>query len=325
MPDTQAPTAPSSLITTTISSGQINLSWSGSTDNVGVTNYLIELCQGAGCTTFAQVGTSTGLTFISTGLTAGTSYSFRVRATDAAGNLSAYTPVSTATTQGAPLLSFVQSNFSAPQSTQTTVTVPYTLAQSLGNLNVVVVGWNSSSNQVQSVTDTRGNLYVLAVGPTVFSGFATQSIYYAANILPASAGNVVTVVFNAAVPYVDIRIAEYAGITSVNPIDAVAAAQGNGTLGNSGAVTTTNPTDLIVGANIVASTTTGPGTSFTSRVLSVPDADILEDRVVATAGSYNATAPMSSGSWIMQMVAFKGGTFVPDTQAPSAVTGWSHR
>src|SRR5262249_6376908 len=77
---------------------QINLSWGASTDNVGVTSYLVERCQGAGCTTFTQVGTPTATTFSDTGLTAGTSYSYRVRATDAAGNLSPYTNVASATT-----------------------------------------------------------------------------------------------------------------------------------------------------------------------------------------------------------------------------------
>ena len=42
------------------SSSQINLSWTASTDNVGVTGYLVERCQGAGCTNFAQIATPTG-------------------------------------------------------------------------------------------------------------------------------------------------------------------------------------------------------------------------------------------------------------------------
>ena len=50
-----------------------------------MTGYRVERCQGAGCTTFAQIGTPAGATYADTGLTAGTSYSYRVRATDAAG------------------------------------------------------------------------------------------------------------------------------------------------------------------------------------------------------------------------------------------------
>ena len=59
-PDTQPPTAPTELTATAVSGSQINLSWTASTDNVGVTGYLVERCQGAGCTNFAQIGTPHG-------------------------------------------------------------------------------------------------------------------------------------------------------------------------------------------------------------------------------------------------------------------------
>src|SRR5204863_132781 len=96
--DTTAPTAPTGLAPTVVSGTQINLSWTASTDNVGVTGYQVERCQGAGCSTFTQIGTPTTTTFNDTGLTAGTSYSYRVRATDAAANLSGYSNVASATT-----------------------------------------------------------------------------------------------------------------------------------------------------------------------------------------------------------------------------------
>ena len=95
-PDIAAPTTPSKVTPTIISGTQINLSWTASLDNVGVTGYRIERCQGVGCTSFAQVGTSVGTTFSDTGLTAGNIYSYRVRAADAAGNVSLYSiPTST--------------------------------------------------------------------------------------------------------------------------------------------------------------------------------------------------------------------------------------
>ena len=97
IPDTQAPTAPSGL-TATVSGNQINLRWTASTDNVGVTGYRVERCQGAGCTTFAQIAALTTTTYSNTGLGAG-GYSYRVRATDAAGNLSVYSNVATANVQ----------------------------------------------------------------------------------------------------------------------------------------------------------------------------------------------------------------------------------
>ncbi len=217
----------------------------------------------------------------------------------------------------AQTIAFVQQNSATPQSSVTTAATTYASAQTAGNLNVVVVGWNDASALVQSVVDSRGNTYQRAVGPTVRAGLATQSIYYAANIVAAAAnGNTVTVTFAPAAQYPDIRIAEYRGLATVNPVDITAAAQGNSTLSDSSAVTTTYPNDLLVGANTVQTHATGPGTSYTQRVITQPDGDILEDRIVTTTGSYSATAPQTSGWWVMQMVAFRAAA--ADATPPTA-------
>jgi len=100
-PDTQAPTAPTNLKATAASATQINLSWAASTDNMAVSAYKVLRCQGAGCTNVSTIATVTGLTYQSTGLTASTTYRYRVRAQDAAGNLSLYTSFVSATTLAA--------------------------------------------------------------------------------------------------------------------------------------------------------------------------------------------------------------------------------
>ncbi len=100
-PDTTAPTAPSGLGATVSSSSQINLSWNAASDSVGVTGYRIERCQGAGCASFAQIATASGTAYTNTGLSGSTSYSYRVRATDAAGNLGGYSASATAVTSAA--------------------------------------------------------------------------------------------------------------------------------------------------------------------------------------------------------------------------------
>ena len=70
--------------------------------------------------------------------------------------------------------------------------------------------------------------------------------------------------------------------------------------------TTTSANELIFGANMVATTTGAAGSGFTSRIITSPDGDIAEDKVVTTAGSNSATATLSSsGPWVMQMVTFK--------------------
>ena len=97
-PDTTAPTVPGSLTATVQSESQVNLSWSASTDNVGVTGYRIERCTGASCSSFSQIATTTATTYNNTGLLASTSYSYRVRATDAANNPSGYSNIASVST-----------------------------------------------------------------------------------------------------------------------------------------------------------------------------------------------------------------------------------
>jgi len=161
---------------------------------------------------------------------------------------------------------YVQGNYAVPQTPQSTVTVPYTATQAATDLNVVVVGWNDTTAQVSSVTDTAGNIYQLAVGPTQVSGTLSQSIFYAKNIVAASAGaNAVTVTFSAGAGYPDVRILEYSGIDTLNPVDVSVGATGNNSVTSSGALTTTNATDLLVGANCVLTSTTGAGSGFAPR------------------------------------------------------------
>ena len=223
-------------------------------------------------------------------------------------------------------VTYVQGNFGTPQTAQTTVKVTYTAAQVAGDLNVVVVGWNDSKAVVSAVTDSKGNTYARAVGPTVQSGYASQSIYYAKNIATAAAGtNSVTVTFASAATSADIRILEYSGADPNNPVDVTAASTGSSATSSSVAVTTTNATDLLVGANLVQGSTTGPGSGFTKRLMTTPDGDIAEDRMLTAAGSYSASAPVSpSGAWIMQMVAFRtpsGGTVPPAVSSVSPNSG----
>ena len=123
------------------------------------------------------------------------------------------------------------------------------------------MGWNDSKALVNSLTDSKGNVYQLAVGPTVLTGSIplSQAIYYAKNILAATAGaNTVTVKFSAAAVAVDIRVLEYSGIDPVSPVDVSAAATGNSATSSSGTVITKNANDLLVGANIVWTATSGP-------------------------------------------------------------------
>ncbi|MEV8439955.1 PQQ-dependent sugar dehydrogenase [Actinosynnema sp. NPDC051121] len=80
-PDDEPPTAPANLRATGRSATSVSLAWDASTDDVGVTGYVVHRDG-------EQVAVTDGPSATITGLTAGTGYRFAVRARDAAGNLS---------------------------------------------------------------------------------------------------------------------------------------------------------------------------------------------------------------------------------------------
>lgn len=80
--DTTAPTVVTNLVESNITETTATLNWSASTDNIGVTGY--EIFQGT-----TSVGNVTETTANITGLTANTSYTYSIKAKDAAGNVSA--------------------------------------------------------------------------------------------------------------------------------------------------------------------------------------------------------------------------------------------
>jgi acetylxylan esterase len=94
------PSAPANLAATNVTSSSAILAWSASTDNVGVTGYQIFRQQGTAPAT--QIGTSPTSIFAVNGLAASTSYSFSVRAVDAAGNASASSNTVSLTTSSNP-------------------------------------------------------------------------------------------------------------------------------------------------------------------------------------------------------------------------------
>ncbi len=90
--DTQAPTAPANLAASNVTENSVDLNWSASDDNVGITDYLIY-----NGTTLA--GTSETTSFHVEGLAPATPYSFTVKAKDAAGNVSLPSNVVNVTTR----------------------------------------------------------------------------------------------------------------------------------------------------------------------------------------------------------------------------------
>jgi chitodextrinase len=89
--DTLAPSAPGQPAASGVTSTSLNLSWAASSDNYGVTQYLVYR-------NGAQVGSVATTNFADSGLTPATSYSYTVKARDAAGNVSAASAARSVTT-----------------------------------------------------------------------------------------------------------------------------------------------------------------------------------------------------------------------------------
>jgi cellulose 1,4-beta-cellobiosidase len=135
--DTTPPTAPTGVTVSGTSSSSVSLSWTASSDNVGVTGY--NVYRG---TTLAGTSATTG--FTDTGLAASTQYSYTIRAYDAAGNLSAASAAVTATTQAS-------SGGGGTNTCSPTGTIP------AGDYMIQNNEWNSTATQC--VTYTGGTAW----------------------------------------------------------------------------------------------------------------------------------------------------------------------
>jgi chitodextrinase len=123
--DSQAPSAPGSLSATPASSTSVQLSWTAATDNVGVAGY--KVYRGG-----ALVGTTSALSYLDSGLQPQTTYSYEVRAYDAAGNVGPAASAS-ATTPGVD---------ATPPST------PNGLQATVQKGRKVALSWNASTDNV---------------------------------------------------------------------------------------------------------------------------------------------------------------------------------
>ncbi len=162
--DNIPPATPTGVTTSVFSSTQINLSWNLSSDNVGVTGYQIERCQGASCINFSFLTSVAATSFANTGLLPATTYQYRLRAIDAAGNLSGYSSIVSATTQAAPIVStgYLSPTANVPITTssgdnngfQTSPTSAY------ANDGIFAVDTNSGTTTSSSCTSTGKDRHI---------------------------------------------------------------------------------------------------------------------------------------------------------------------
>jgi len=97
--DTTAPSAPANLTATAASNTRVDLVWTASTDNIGVTGYQI-------FRNGAQIATAASTSYADTTVLANTTYTYSIRAVDAAGNVSDWSNTAIVTTPAITVLTF---------------------------------------------------------------------------------------------------------------------------------------------------------------------------------------------------------------------------
>jgi cellulose 1,4-beta-cellobiosidase len=179
--DPTPPSAPTGLTAGSVSNTSATLTWTASTDNVGVTGY--DIYRGS-----TLAGSSATTSFTATGLTAGTTYSFTVRAKDAAGNIStpsaalAVTTTGSTTPPGGCKVAYSANSwntgFTASVKLTNTSTAPlanWVLSFDFANGQTVQNGWNATwaqSGAKVTATPVPGSWNAtIAPGASVDLGF----------------------------------------------------------------------------------------------------------------------------------------------------------
>jgi chitodextrinase len=176
--DTTPPSTPTGLTSPSHTASTVALSWTGSTDNVGVTGY--QILRGG-----TQVGTATGPSFTDTGLNPSTQYTYTVKAYDAAGNLSAASAPLTVTTSAATDTTppSVPTGLTSPSHTATTVALSWTASTD----NVGVTGYQVYRGSTLAGSPTGSSFTDAGLSPSTQYTYTVKALDAAGNVSAASA------------------------------------------------------------------------------------------------------------------------------------------
>ncbi len=181
--DSSAPTAPAGAAASNVAATSATVSWSASTDNVGVTGYRI--FNGS-----TQIGSTTGaLSYNLTGLTSNTAYNITVKAVDAAGNVSA----------ASNAVSFTTLNVSGPDTqapsaptglhvmgTSTSTTIPLMWNASTDNVGVTGYQVFNGNTLVATVSGSTLSYNVTGLTANTAYAFTVKAVDAAGNVSAAS-------------------------------------------------------------------------------------------------------------------------------------------
>jgi hypothetical protein len=303
--ETSPPTVPTILTGTAASATQVNLTWSTSTDPIGVSGY--DVYRNGVLLTSSPV---TATSYTDSTASPGSTYQYTVDARDGAGNVSnqsAPFPVSTPAGAAGPAL--VQT----AGSVTTTVSLP--VPSTPGDLLVLSASvFTGASHPITAVSDGK-NTWTKVGAYDVAGSNSDGEMWYSANAASVSS---VTVTTGAST--VALRLDEFNGVATASPLDGSNGAAGDTTSSNSGTAAALGANDLAVGFVAGHSTSqaisiTSPG--YTSQPLEVATSpstatvesayqDLAAPGSQSLAGSFGTTMYWASG-----IALFKAGTPPP--------------
>src|SRR5579884_2826435 len=295
--DTQPPTAPTNL-TATGGVGNVQLTWTASTDSVGVTQYNIYRSTVSGFTPSSStlIGTTANTSY--TDSVAPGIYYYLVTAQNAVDHVSQPSNQASATSLSA--IRLIQDATNGSESSLAKLSVAFPSANTAGDF-LIITGTAARPRSTLTISDTAGDSFVSALGPVSDpSQDVTAYIWYVAN---AKGGpNTVTITPTGGADALELHISEWSGINPVSPLDQTSSATGSGTSISSGAQTTTRNGELIYGYTF-PNGSSSPGSGFTG--LSFVDGDWDEYEIQPVAGSVASTFTQSPATnWFAAMATF---------------------
>ncbi|HYL65689.1 MAG TPA: fibronectin type III domain-containing protein [Nitrosopumilaceae archaeon] len=321
---TTAPQPPTGLTASTISTSQINLSWTTPSNNGGsaITGYKIERSTDSGTTwsTISANTASTSTTFSDTGLTASTTYTYRVSAINAVGTSSPSNTAS-ATTSGTTSNAIVLNGIQTTSGTVSAAPFQITLANfnaGTGTNRELVVGVDANNNVVTSVTFGGVQL------TKVTSSFANNDAEFWSLTNPSGTGNIIVTMGGATSAVIGAY--SFAGIDQTTPIP-TSTTNHNSATGSSPtiSITTKNANSWVLDSpSIYGGKTLGSPTCTQQWDINVPNAitGASSSSIVSSPSSATCSWTASGGGDLWDDVAIElkaSGTGTAPT-APGAPT-----
>jgi hypothetical protein len=307
--DTQPPTAPTNLAASG-SVGNVQLTWTASTDSVGVTQYNVYRATVSGFTPSSSTLIGTSATTSYSDAVAPGIYYYLVTAQNAVDHVSQ--PSNQASATSLSDIRLIQDATSGSESSLANLSVAFPSANTAGNF-LIITGTAARPRSSLTISDTAGDVFVTALGPVSDpSQDVTAYIWYVANA--KGGANTVTITPTGGADALELHVSEWFGINSASPVDQTASATGSGASISSGAQTTTRNGELIYGYTF-PNGNSSPGSGFTG--LSLVDGDWDEYQIQPVAASVAATfTQQPAANWFALMVTFT--PTIAGVQPPSA-------